>query len=260
MWGASSRLQHRRVAVVFSVMLVVVGLATMASILATAGLGFIGFIPIVGLTVLPLQLAAWLARGLIFQYLGLSALSAYARLYHGTRDAAGAGGSLVPGGSRMKYSDYLSRAAGTMQESAIRKMGTVTARVPDLISFAPGYPSPDTFPWDDFREITSELLGAREGTTLQYGPTRGFRPLLDAIRRRARAAAASNPRSKTCSSPPARSRVSIWSPASCSIRATSRWSNCLPTPGRSPRSATCRQSSPACVRRPTASIWTISIA
>ena len=82
----------------------------------------------------------------------------------------------------MKYSDYLSRAAGTMQESAIRKMGTVTARVPDLISFAPGYPSPDTFPWDEFREITSELLGARESTTLQYGPTRGFRPLLDAIR------------------------------------------------------------------------------
>ena len=98
--GRFLSLQHRRVAVVFSVMLVVVGLATMASILATAGLGFIGFIPIVGLTVLPLQLAAWLARGLIFQYLGLSALSAYARLYHGTRDAAGAGGSLVPGGSR----------------------------------------------------------------------------------------------------------------------------------------------------------------
>ena len=82
----------------------------------------------------------------------------------------------------MNYAAFLSRAAGTMQESAIRKMGTVTARVPDLISFAPGYPSPDTFPWDEFREITHELLGAREGTTLQYGPTRGFRPLLAAIR------------------------------------------------------------------------------
>src|SRR3954451_9082206 len=61
-------------------------------------------------------------------------------------------------------------------------MGMVTAGVPDLISFAPGYPSPDTFPWEDFREITQELLGAREGSTLQYGPTRGFRPLLDALR------------------------------------------------------------------------------
>lgn len=77
--------EHRRVAAIFVVMLAIVGLATLASILATAGLGFIGFIPIVGLTVLPLQMAAWLARGLIFQYLGLGALSTYARLYHGTR-------------------------------------------------------------------------------------------------------------------------------------------------------------------------------
>ena len=82
----------------------------------------------------------------------------------------------------MNYDSYLSRAAGTMQESAIRKMGTLGARVPDLISFAPGYPSPDTFPWDDLRDIAAELLTARERTTLQYGPTRGFRPLLDAIR------------------------------------------------------------------------------
>jgi 2-aminoadipate transaminase len=82
----------------------------------------------------------------------------------------------------MNYDTYLSRAAGTMQESAIRKMGTLSVRVPDLISFAPGYPSPDAFPWDDLRDIAAELLTARERSTLQYGPTRGFRPLLDAIR------------------------------------------------------------------------------
>ncbi len=101
--GRFLSLEHRRVAAVFVVMLAVVGLATMASILATAGLGFIGFIPIVGLTVLPLQLGAWLARGLIFQYLGLSALSAYARLYHSTGHPNGASGAppraLVPGTS-----------------------------------------------------------------------------------------------------------------------------------------------------------------
>jgi 2-aminoadipate transaminase len=82
----------------------------------------------------------------------------------------------------MNYDAYLSRAAGTMQESAIRKMGTLSVRVPDLISFAPGYPSPDAFPWDDLRDIAAGLLTARERSTLQYGPTRGFRPLLDAIR------------------------------------------------------------------------------
>ena len=82
----------------------------------------------------------------------------------------------------MNYDAYLSRAAGTMQESAIRKMGTLSVRVPDLISFAPGYPSPDAFPWDDLRDIAAGLLTARERSTLQYGPTRGFKPLLDAIR------------------------------------------------------------------------------
>ena len=82
----------------------------------------------------------------------------------------------------MNYDGYLSRAAVMMRESAIRKMGAVSARVPDVISLAPGYPSPDTFPWQDFRHITDGLLGARDASTLQYGPTRGFRPLLDAIR------------------------------------------------------------------------------
>ena len=62
----------------------------------------------------------------------------------------------------MNYARYLSRAAGTMQESPIRKMGLVTVSVPDLISFAPGYPCPETFPWDAFHEITADLLGARK--------------------------------------------------------------------------------------------------
>jgi len=38
----------------------------------------------IGLAVLPLQLAAWLARGLVFQYLGLTASTAYVRLYRAT--------------------------------------------------------------------------------------------------------------------------------------------------------------------------------
>jgi 2-aminoadipate transaminase len=68
-----------------------------------------------------------------------------------------------------------------MRESAIRKMGTLGARIPDLISFAPGYPDPATFPWEQFREITATLLSGTDGSTLQYGPTRGFRPLLEAL-------------------------------------------------------------------------------
>jgi hypothetical protein len=71
----------REVAAVFGVVLVLVLLATVVSILATAGLGLISFVPFVGLAVLPLQLAAWLVRGIIFQYLGLTALGAYLAEY-----------------------------------------------------------------------------------------------------------------------------------------------------------------------------------
>jgi 2-aminoadipate transaminase len=79
------------------------------------------------------------------------------------------------------YNSFLSRAAGHMQESAIRRMGTVLAQRRDIISFAPGYPAPETFPWHEFREITRDLLSGAEGAVLQYGPTRGYRPLLEVI-------------------------------------------------------------------------------
>jgi hypothetical protein len=71
----------REVAAVFGVVLVVVIVATAASILATAGLSLIAFVPLVGLAVLPLQLAAWLLRGIVFEYLALAALGAYLSHY-----------------------------------------------------------------------------------------------------------------------------------------------------------------------------------
>jgi 2-aminoadipate transaminase len=81
----------------------------------------------------------------------------------------------------MNHDSFLSRAAATMTQSAIRKMGGLLASGRDIISFAPGYPAPDTFAWDDFRAIAAELLASRDGSILQYGPTRGHRPLLEAI-------------------------------------------------------------------------------
>ena len=80
------------------------------------------------------------------------------------------------------YDGFLSRAAERMKESAIRKMGTVLASKRDVISFAPGYPAPETFPWPEFADIAKELLSGRDGSVLQYGPTRGHRPLLEEIR------------------------------------------------------------------------------
>ena len=76
--------ERRLVGGIFLVVVALVLLATAASILATAALGFIGFVPVVGLAMLPLQLMAWLCRGLLFEYLGLAALGAYARVLRGS--------------------------------------------------------------------------------------------------------------------------------------------------------------------------------
>ena len=80
------------------------------------------------------------------------------------------------------YDKYLSPLGRNLHESVLRKMGQVTAsRTGDLISFAAGYPDPVGFPWDEFREIASELLSGKDGSVLQYGPTRGYRPLVESI-------------------------------------------------------------------------------
>lgn len=77
------RNEFRIMVSIFGATLGLVLLTTAASILATAALGLIGFVPLVGLAALPLQLIAWLMRGLVFQYIGLTALVAYARVYRG---------------------------------------------------------------------------------------------------------------------------------------------------------------------------------
>ncbi len=79
------------------------------------------------------------------------------------------------------YESLLSRAGRRLQGSEIRKMGTLIAQARDVISFAPGYPDPLTFAWQDFREIAAELLTGADGAVLQYGPTRGHKPLLELI-------------------------------------------------------------------------------
>jgi 2-aminoadipate transaminase len=80
----------------------------------------------------------------------------------------------------MNYEQFLSTTGRHLHESAIRRMGTVVAKTDDLVSFAAGYPDSRLFPWDDFREIANGLLTGTDGTVLQYGPTRGFKPLLEA--------------------------------------------------------------------------------
>jgi len=75
------RRQMRAVGGVFLIILGLVALATGASVLATAGLWLVGFVPFIGLTVLPLQLLAWVLRGLVFQFIALASVGAYLRIY-----------------------------------------------------------------------------------------------------------------------------------------------------------------------------------
>src|SRR5688572_18279987 len=79
------------------------------------------------------------------------------------------------------YDGFFSSTGRQLQESAIRRMGTVVAQKTDLVSFAPGYPDPALFPWTELAAIAARLLDGEDSSALQYGPTRGHAPLLESI-------------------------------------------------------------------------------
>jgi hypothetical protein len=70
---------------VVGILLVMIIGAQVASALSLSGVGLIAFVPLVGLAVFPLQIVALIVRGLVFEYLGLTALGAYLTLYMGHR-------------------------------------------------------------------------------------------------------------------------------------------------------------------------------
>ncbi|MDP3718361.1 MAG: hypothetical protein Q8T13_11400 [Acidobacteriota bacterium] len=79
-----ARLLRRRLKAMGQVLASILALMLMAtgvSILATAALGLIAFVPFVGLAALPLQVFAWLVRGLVFQFVGLTGVATYVRLH-----------------------------------------------------------------------------------------------------------------------------------------------------------------------------------
>lgn len=100
----------RELAGIFGVVLLLAAVATVVSIVATAGFGLINLIPVLGLAVLPLQIAAWLVRGFVFQYLGLAALCAYLTHYRHYRASSSPSPRLVVSGDRMS-SDAVPRRA-----------------------------------------------------------------------------------------------------------------------------------------------------
>lgn len=81
------RRRTRELGQVLAAILALMLLATGASILATTALGLIAFVPFVGLAALPLQVFAWLVRGVVFQYVGLTGVATYVRLHFALQPA-----------------------------------------------------------------------------------------------------------------------------------------------------------------------------
>jgi hypothetical protein len=97
-----ARAEFRELGAIFLVVFGMVVAAWLASALAWSGVGLIAFVPMVGLAVFPLQIAALLLRGLVFEYIGLTAMGAYVTLYRrhvAAESARSAAASVDPGAS-----------------------------------------------------------------------------------------------------------------------------------------------------------------
>jgi hypothetical protein len=79
--GRFARAEFKELSGVFVIVFGMVVAAWLASALAWSGVGLIAFVPLVGLAVFPLQIAALLLRGIVFEYIGLTAMGAYITLY-----------------------------------------------------------------------------------------------------------------------------------------------------------------------------------
>jgi len=71
-----------------------------------------------------------------------------------------------------KLGDILSTNAREMKKSVIRELLKLTAK-PEIISFAGGLPSPESFPVEDLKEIIYEVMENEPKIALQYSATEG---------------------------------------------------------------------------------------
>lgn len=75
---------------------------------------------------------------------------------------------------------FLSRDARNFRPSAIRAFAKLI-NDPNIISFAGGVPSPETFPAERIAEIAGRVIREKRAVALQYGPTRGLPRLCDFV-------------------------------------------------------------------------------
>ncbi len=80
-----------------------------------------------------------------------------------------------------RLESLLSAGARSMRFSAIRRLSALVQR-PGIISFAPGQPSPETFPVAEFQEILEDIVERQSAEAFQYTLTRGLPALVSAVR------------------------------------------------------------------------------
>jgi len=81
------------------------------------------------------------------------------------------------------FDTLFSQRARAIQSSAIREILKVTER-PEVISFAGGLPSSETFPIDRMRASLDRVLSANGREALQYSTTEGYAPLREWVAKR----------------------------------------------------------------------------
>ncbi|MDM8160445.1 PLP-dependent aminotransferase family protein [Labilibaculum sp. K2S] len=79
--------------------------------------------------------------------------------------------------------DILSDSAKSMKRSVIRELLKLTQK-PEIISFAGGLPAPNTFPIEELKQISIEVLEEDGDAALQYGATEGDTKLREILTER----------------------------------------------------------------------------
>ena len=82
-------------------------------------------------------------------------------------------------------SKHFSERAKELRASEVRELLKLL-EVPDMISFAGGFPNPETFPVDMIREISNDVLAKDGAKALQYGITEGCPQLRESVSDRMR--------------------------------------------------------------------------
>ena len=74
---------------------------------------------------------------------------------------------------------YAARTRGDVGEGIAAVLGLLG--VPDVISFAGGFPDPATFPRERVSALLGEFAATGEAAAFQYAPTRGLAGALEAF-------------------------------------------------------------------------------